>query len=253
MSEQPKTRKHISFEETTHRYTNTLTNEVYTSGTTFIGKFHKKFNALEVATKLVNTNLKYKGRTVEGIIAEWDEAGAMGTRIHKYLEDHLNKVLDLGKLPSNHTTRVKQLIEAWDGLCLIDIYKEWEIVPEMILYLDEHKLAGQSDLVLLNHREKKFKVLDYKTNKKGVSREAYKNETMFAPVEHLPECKFSHYSLQLSLYSFMLEQEIGYTCVGNEILWVDTNDKDKVEIHQWETPYFREEVQEMLEVFSESR
>jgi len=250
MSTQLKTRKHISFEETKHRYTNTDTGAIYTSGTGFIGKFHKKFNALEVATNLVNNNPKYKDKTVESVLAEWDEAAAMGTRIHKYLEDHLNKDLNLEKLPSAHIPRVKHLMEAWDNLKLLEEYKDWEICPEHIVFLDDYKLAGQSDLVLLNHKEGTFKVLDYKTNKKGISKEPYNNETMFPPVNHLTECKFTHYSLQLSLYAFMLEQELGYTCAGNEILWVDTNDKTTVEIHRWEVPYFRDEILEMLEVFN---
>lgn len=248
--EAPKVRNHISFREDIHQYKNLETNEVYTSGTSFIGKFHPHFNALEVATNLVENNKKYKDTTVEALLAEWSESAKMGTRVHKFLEDHLKGELDITKLPEGHIKRVGQLTSAWDNLRLQEEFKGWDIVPEMILYLDSHKLAGQSDLVVINHSNKSFRILDYKTNKKGIATTAYRNETMFAPVNHLPECKFTHYALQLSLYAYMLEQEMGYTCEGNEILWVDTNSPDKVEIQRWETPYFRDEIVEMLEAFS---
>lgn len=247
-----KTRNHISFEEFKHRYTNTKTGEIYTSGTGFIGKFHPHFDSLKIATDLVNNNKKYQDTTVEALLAEWDKSGKVGTLIHNYLEKHLLGTLqeDLTKADKNTTLRVKHLTDSWDGLCLKDIYKDWEIIPEMILYLDEYKLAGQSDLVLLNHKEKKFKILDYKTNKKGVSKDPFKNATMFTPVEHLTDCKFTHYSLQLSLYGYMLEKELGYSCDGNEILWVDTNDSKQIDIHQWAVPYFKDEIKEMLGGFS---
>lgn len=247
-----KTRNHITFEESKHRYTNTKTGEIYTSGTGFIGKFHPKFDSLKIATDLVNNNPKYKDTTVDALLAEWDKSAKVGTLIHNYLEKHLLGTLQesLAKADAITTLRVKHLTDAWDGLCLKDIYKDWEIVPEMLLYLDEYKLAGQSDLVLLNHEKKKFKILDYKTNKKGVAKEAFNGATMFPPVNHLADCKFMHYALQLSLYGYMLEKELGYECDGNEILWVDTNDSKQIGIYQWECPYYKKEIEEMLRKFT---
>ena len=204
-----------------------------------------------VATNLVKNNKKYKGQTVEGLLKEWEQSAVVGTMIHKFLEDHLIGKVDkkLKKQSKEYQDRIKQLTTAWDGLKLQEEFKGWEFCPEMIIYLDSYKLAGQSDLVLINHDEKTFRILDYKTNKKGIATTAYRNETMFPPVNHLPECKFTHYALQLSLYAYMLEQEMEYTCEGNEILWVDTNSPDKVEIQRWETPYFRDEIVEMLKAF----
>jgi hypothetical protein len=37
---------------------------------------------------------------------------------------------------------------------------------------------------------------------------------MKAPLHHLPDCNYSHYSLQLNIYRYILESEYGYHVSG---------------------------------------
>ena len=70
---------------------------------------------------------------------------------------------------------------------------------------------------------------------------------MFAPVSHLPDCNYYHYALQLSLYAYFLEQELGYSCAGLELLWVNTNSQDFVVINSIPVPNLIEEIDLLLD------
>jgi hypothetical protein len=51
-------------------------------------------------------------------------------------------------------------------------------------------------------------IIDYKTNKE-IKMESYKNwegvsDKMLSPIDHLDDCNFSHYALQLSIYMYII-------------------------------------------------
>jgi len=250
-----KQRKNIIYEDKAHIYYDETSKEKYTSGTTFIGGFHEKFDAPKIAANLILNNTKYielyKGYTpVEAILHltnEWSQSAKIGTFIHSILERHLLglPVLDNQKT-SAYNNRIQTLVNAWDALALQERYAGWEINPEMIVFSDEYKIAGQSDLITINHDKKIFDILDYKTNKKGIERKAFKGKKMYPPIYNLEDCKFNHYALQLSLYAYMLEQELGYKCRNCELIWIDTNDKENIFISTINTPLMEREILEML-------
>jgi len=217
-----KQRKHIIFDEKDHTYTNIKTGELYQSSTGFVGLFHKEFDQWGIAQNLVENNARYAGRTAEDLVAEWRERTAIGSQCHLILENCFNGV----ETEPNHLVNQEQrdsLIKAWERLKVREKYKDWEIIPEMLLFDDDYQLAGQSDLILLNHQTKTFKVVDYKTNRKGISFSGFNGQKMFSPIAHLDDCNGIHYSLQLSLYSMMLQKETGYQCEGLVLLWIDTD------------------------------
>jgi hypothetical protein len=80
------------------------------------------------------------------------------------------------------------------------------VYPEHMVYLKSAGLCGQSDLVeVVNGR---VNIIDYKTNKE-IKTESFKNwegmsEKMLPPVEHLDDCNFNHYALQLSIYMYII-------------------------------------------------
>jgi hypothetical protein len=234
-----KQRHHILFDEEKHTYTNTNTGELSLSCTSFIAQFHEKFDADAIAFNLV-TNVpkyreKYQGMEIKDAIADikmdWRRRTEVGNTVHKILENHFLgiNVFDSSK-GEKWNRRIKMLTSAYDRLCLEDRNQGFEFFSEMILYSDRHKLAGQSDKVLINHQSRTFKVLDYKTNRKGIERSAYQDKRMYPPVGHLPDCNYSHYSLQLTLYAYFLEQELNYQCAGLTLLWVNTNNPESVAI-----------------------
>lgn len=87
------------------------------------------------------------------------------------------------------------------------------IYPEYLVYKVTKdgvlKIAGQVDLVIKDGND--IYILDYKTNKKieqkgffnGTTRQAKK---MYYPINNLDDCNYSHYTMQLSTYAWMIEQ-----------------------------------------------
>lgn len=240
--------KHIKFVERYHKYFNTITGEEYLSTTKLISQFHSKFEPDKVAHDLVNNNRVYQEKyadyeledAVNHLKGEWSKRTEIGNIVHNYLELYLRGIL------RKKSPRINQLITAFDNLKFREQYPNFTFIPERILFSDEYKLAGQSDLVLINYEDKSFMILDYKTNHKGIKKTAYNNEMMFPPLSHLPNCNYYHYSLQLNLYAYFLEQELGYKCVGKTLLWINTNSPDTVIIEPIVVDDYYKEVRLML-------
>lgn len=82
--------------------------------------------------------------------------------------------------------------------------------PELILWNNNYKLAGQADKVYIEtiYNIRYVDIDDFKTNKKIDTTNFFGN--MKDPLSHLPCCNYNHYRLQISTYAWLLEQE-GYT------------------------------------------
>lgn len=106
------------------------------------------------------------------------------------------------------------------------INQGWKIYVEKRTYSYEHLVAGTIDCLLV--RGKQFMIVDWKTNKKELHFKPgyYKkvngiestqwvdtNDTMLGPLKHLPHCKGTIYTMQLSLYAYILELW-GLQCIG---------------------------------------
>lgn len=80
------------------------------------------------------------------------------------------------------------------------------IYPEHLVYMKSAGLIGQSDLVEI--ADGYVHISDYKTNKE-IEKTSYVNwegqsKKMLGILSHLDDCNFNHYSLQLSLYMYMV-------------------------------------------------
>jgi ATP-dependent exoDNAse (exonuclease V) beta subunit len=73
---------------------------------------------------------------------------------------------------------------------------------EWIIYDEDLKIAGTIDM-LFKIKEKRVAIFDWKCSKEI----KFKNsERAKFPLAHIDDCNFSHYSLQLNLYKFLLEK-----------------------------------------------
>jgi len=130
------------------------------------------------------------------------------------------------------------------------------IYAELKIYHPDYLIAGTIDLVAINDKNE-FVILDWKTNKKhlyfkagyykkvgGVETDEWidKNETFKFPLNKVPFCKGEIYTLQLSLYSHILE------CWGFKMirLGIYHMREDDVEKHI-KIKYRKKEVQLMME------
>lgn len=102
----------------------------------------------------------------------------------------------------------------------------FKLYVEKRTYSFEHLVAGTVDCLLV--KGKQFMIVDWKTNKDELKFESgyYKkingikstnwiatNEYMLGPLKHLPHCKGIIYTIQLSLYAYILELW-GLECIG---------------------------------------
>jgi len=119
-----------------------------------------------------------------------------GSGIHKTLEMMVNNqkhiVVDRSHIKPNYGKYMP----------LGDFTSE-QIFTEPYLWSDDYQLAGQSDIIIKLARRVRIK--DYKTNEE-ITTEAFNGQTFAHPLEHLPFHKYNLYTMQLSIYGWMLEE-----------------------------------------------
>lgn len=132
----------------------------------------------------------------------------------------------------------KRPLDTWDNYSLRDNLYELEdgFYPELLLWNDTHQLAGQADRVFLDTENniRYADIDDYKTNDEIELTNRF--SSMLPPIEHLGDCNFNHYSLQLSIYAWMLEQ-FGFTI--RSLCFHHYREK-------YEVKYLKEEVEAVL-------
>jgi len=170
----------------------------FTSSTTFIHKFFEPFNKYKVAAKLLKLP-KYAGKTREDLFAEWKASSVKGTKIHEEMEYYILEKTPPESIPGKFG---QQWVDAV-------ISKNCKLLPEVIVYSKERGIAGMIDLLVYNPDDKGYTLVDWKTNKK-INKKSFKGKVGIKPATlGVEDCNFNHYSLQLSLYRYILEEYYG--------------------------------------------
>jgi ATP-dependent exoDNAse (exonuclease V) beta subunit len=107
----------------------------------------------------------------------------------------------------------------------INFYNWWKeehilIKPEFVVGDKESGICGSIDNLSYNFITKELVIFDYKTNKE-IKRKNPRKETLLKELKHLPQCEFSKYSLQLSLYSTIIEKVTTFKIPKSYIVWVN--------------------------------
>lgn len=109
--------------------------------------------------------------------------------------------------------------------------KGYTIYSEIGAYLIDYLISGTIDILCI--RDTDFVILDWKTNRNGLqftsgyfkkdktTRPAQltnnwieTKEVMLPPLNHMPNCNGSHYTMQLSIYARMVELILGIPCTN---------------------------------------
>ena len=225
--------KNVILNKETHEYKLlTKPEAVFTSVTTFVDHFFEGFDAKKVATKLINKYPKYAGRTVESLIADWDAAADYGTSVHEELEKWIKDGIE----PSD--------IKAINGKKWIEDYKlksDIDILSEIIVYSTELSIAGTVDILAKDNSTGLYEIIDWKTSKK-IEMVSYGQKMGTHEItKNIMDCNFYHYSLQLSLYRYILETYYGLK-IHNQLI-AQLHD-DGVNAHV--APYMKDEITTML-------
>lgn len=183
--------------EPEHRYALKSNPEIeFTSVTSLTSKYFEPFNKLEVAKRLVETNVKYIGMTVDQLIAQWDESRDFGTLVHNNIESYIN---------SESFESISEVTHAIKWMKKFKNLSEFIFYPEVKIFSKELKIAGTIDVLAHDTTNNTFIIVDWKTSK-SISKVSFGGKMGIHPItKHLMDCKFVHYSLQLSFYRYLLE------------------------------------------------
>lgn len=184
------------------------------------------------------------------ILTEWEEkrdsAANRGNIIHENLEMFSRKgkceVAELEPLAKKITMK------------LSDYYR---IFDETVVYSTRYKVAGRFDRG--GQRQKGANSLydfyDFKTNEsKGIrfdsrskDRDKHYNRFLLPPLDHLEDCNYNIYSLQLSLYARLASLTYGIRIGKLGIIFVDNN----LNARFLPVPYMKYEVEKLLDHYQE--
>jgi len=194
----------ITYDPAPHTYTDDA-GVVYESVTTRVKRQFPPFDAQATADRIAAR----ENRLALDVLAEWrakaDSAAARGTLIHAYAESVV-----LGTpapdIPDNFTPQARQ--DARHAFKVVDsalcaLRDAYELLgAEQIVFDPLFQLAGTIDLPARNRTTGALAILDWKTCE-SITDDAY-GQRALSPLSHIPASKLAHYTLQLSLYAWML-------------------------------------------------
>lgn len=166
-----------------------------------------------------------------------------GTAIHAKLEDlfYQKDKKAISKYAGGGTFEIKK------GYYQLDLDRA--IYPEFLIsynFDDYLKVAGQVDLLCKDGND--ITIIDWKSNAK-IDRESYfdrntkKRQMMKFPLDNIQDCNFYHYSLQLSLYAYLLQKINPKFEIKKLIIVHFDHDGNETE---YQCEYFKEDVARML-------
>ncbi len=196
----------VIFEPIYHTYTHKETKEQFISVSKKIGKFKPKFDEFG---HIVAAVARKENKTVAEVKQEWKEKADIsivrGNNIHNFLEALIND-FEL-PLEDNSEETLHNLAEALEVYNSFVTTLEGKLLTEVLVYDEELKLAGQSDLLEVLE-DGSINLYDWKSNK-SIELETKYNTKMLGALSHLDDCNYIHYTLQLNSYRMMLEKK-GY-------------------------------------------
>jgi hypothetical protein len=268
----------ITFDPKLHRYTSP-TGKVMVSVTTLIKKYVPPFDSQYWSTyKAMKKVLESKGEWDEykkkvggwdnvveyvrhvdkdfayrkevmkekkAFIVQWADEGKvaaeLGTFFHKMKEDSVrkSKVVDPYSMKEIGVMVNTLLQDPCD-------FESSGLFLEALIYNVDKGIAGTADFVMKSGKQVSIK--DYKTSK-DVSKKSFMDQTLLWPVDHLPNAKYYVYSLQLSLYAWLLEQS-GYRIGDLTIEHIDKGSHKTIELVPCN--YYKKEIEDIINDYYKS-
>jgi ATP-dependent exoDNAse (exonuclease V) beta subunit len=238
--------KSVRFVEKTHTYYINGSSKGYVSTTGFVHSFFPHFDAdAVIKTMMASPNWsksKYFGKTAEEIATEWSSSGAessgKGTNMHLAIEQWLNGATNLIDATVLETKEWQYFQNFWrDYYDELEPYRmEWEVWDE------KHKLSGSIDAIF-RKKDGTYVIYDWKRSKE-IKKKAYRGEAGYAPLDHLENVNYWHYTMQLNIYKWFLETHYGLKISGLYLIILHPNNTNYV---RYELNILDDEVQSMLE------
>jgi len=177
-----------------------------------------------------------RGVDQQVILDEWEVSSKfstqLGTLLHSYIENYwFNKIkiydkqLIIKKFGEESHTAIRSLLGSFIK-SFHSLYKEHQhltpIRSELIVGdIHNSKVCGTMDLLAFNEETNSFEILDYKTNKKFTQRNLYGEKYTNPVISHLDVCDLNHYSLQQSLYKYIIQTYTDIEIKDCYLIWFD--------------------------------
>ena len=267
------------FNDKDHLYINKKEGYKYTSVTTLIGMYEQPYDSdfwsmYKVFEQLVDPELwkKYRGaflehkrysdksfevlkidknialETQKQILQEWEinknASCDRGTKLHAEREEFLHN------MTGNYMRKFgfDEGIPAFKGVHKLDAYSG--VFPEyFISWTSEDgllRIAGMADIVIKNGNE--VIIGDWKTNKKiktkgYFDKKTNKTQCMKYPLNKIPDINYYHYSLQMSLYMWLIQQQYPNLECGGLFIWHIDHDGNET---KYDCEYLKDDIERML-------
>ena len=202
------------------------------SVTNFIGEFFSKFD--------VDTHSARKaaqlGISQDEVREMWSSKGRQsadfGTKVHKYAECKAKNL----PLPTADSLKMQGYFNAVDKM----------MADNNVRVIDAERRIGSLPLLLggtidlLSKRDSRVFISDWKTNA-CIDLDNKYLKFGINPLHEVQDCNFNHYSLQLSLYAFILEHAYNEKIDALELIWLKENEYTLVDV-----PYLKDKIIDML-------
>jgi hypothetical protein len=188
----------LQFDEASHTYT--YDGRKLVSVTQFLGRFFEIFDGPKIARRVVtNPNSKYHGRDPDELVAEWDANSRQARELGTLLHNNIQQQLVDGEVRGERSDEFQHFEAFIAG-------KDWRpLMVEERVCCPEAGIAGTVDAVF-EDPDGDVIICDWKRAKKM----KFDNRWQKAkpPIQHLDDCDLSKYSLQLSLYRYLLRERL---------------------------------------------
>lgn len=199
----------ITFKADTHQYFNRQGVE-YTSVSRLLDTIKVPFDrngvSLNMARQVAESTGISVGQAQREILSEWDAKRDSSIDKGNFVHGGLEEYVLTGKVDPKLDIPIKYMQGVFK-----DYYRFY---PEVMLYSHDYGVCGTTDLVLQRQKNKKpvMDFRDYKTNEsKGIYFDSIKrkdgvkhyNRYYLPPFDHMEDCNYNQYALQLSIYAFL--------------------------------------------------
>ena len=230
--------KHITFDEGPHIYT-IDGDSSFTSVTTWNHSHFHEFNSDKVIDKMMAspkwpTNAYY-GKTKQEIKDMWKQNGmassAAGTKMHYDIECFYNN-----NKVENDSVEFSYFMKFHNSNPNLKAYRtEWMVFDK------ELKLAGSIDMIYENE-DGTLDICDWKRSKQIKKYNPWQSATTKC-IEHLPDCNFWHYTLQLNTYKYLLEKNYGKKIKNMYLICLHPNNDSYI---KYNVPYLPQEINDLM-------
>lgn len=162
-----------------------------------------------------------EGRTVESVLAQWDDNYRISTARGNQVHEHIKKVLTGGNGPvddplmvvDNPLPEIDAFNNYWqsimDQVLVHPAFVEWVVGDE------EMWIAGTLDALIFSYEDNLWHLFDWKSGKFDTSN---RFDNLLRPFDDLDACQWVTYSLQVSLYRLIVERNIHTMTLGDSYL-----------------------------------